>query len=214
MAGNIAAQGTTYKDGQMIFSEFERGDGFYLILSGKVELVRIVGDVSKTLDVLHKTEMFGEMSMLEDSPRSASAIALGETRLMKFDSTNFQNLVLSNPQLSIKLLKMFVKRIYDAKRRYMILTLNEPNARVADVFLMLDETTISDSAAIETHRRVFTTTVENIARWGGLSLSAAKDSIAYYTKLGYMEVLPDRIVLKDINNFSRIVTTARSKKFR
>ena len=45
---------------------------------------------------------------------------------------------MGNPQIALTLLKMFTKRIYDQKRRFMILTLDDVQARVADVFLMLD----------------------------------------------------------------------------
>jgi len=200
-----------FKDGEIIFSEFEKGDKFYLIQSGKVELVKFLGNVQKTLDVLTPSDMFGEMALLEDSPRTATAIAQGDTKLMVFDKNNFQNLMMSNPHVALKLLKMFVKRIYEAKRRFMILTLREPNARVADVFLMLDETTVRADAKFDTSRREFNTTVNNIASWGGLNTAQAKESIDYYTKLGYLEVYKDKIIVKDINNFIRVVNTARTR---
>jgi CRP-like cAMP-binding protein len=210
MAGEaLEAQTATYKDGEIIFAEFEKGDRFYLIQSGNVELVKTFGDVSKTLDILKPSEMFGEMALLEDSPRSATAIALGETRLMEFARGSFQNLVLANPQLAFKLLKMFVRRIYSAKRRFMILTLDEPNARVADVFLMLNEEGgTSDKLS---NRKQFRVTADNIARWGGLNAAKAREAITYFSKLGYLEVANDSMIVKDINNFTRIVNAARSK---
>jgi len=62
----------TFQAGEMIFSEFEPGDTFYLIQSGRVQLVKLVGDFEKTLDILQPSEMFGEMAILENSPRSAT----------------------------------------------------------------------------------------------------------------------------------------------
>lgn len=209
MASNFEAQATLYKDGQVIFCEFERGDKFYVIQSGSVELIKTYGEISKTLDILKASEMFGEMALLEDTPRSASAIALGETRLMSFDRNNFEHLVLTSPQIAFKLMKLFVRRIYDAKRRFLILVLDEPNARVADVFLMLDEDNISEKKSM--NRREFKATIENVARWSGLSVAQAKESINYYARLGYIELQTSVIVVKDINNFSRIVAQARSK---
>ncbi|MDR2480924.1 MAG: cyclic nucleotide-binding domain-containing protein, partial [Spirochaetaceae bacterium] len=160
MANDLEASVLDCKDGQIIFAEYERGDKFYLIQSGSVELIRILGNVSKTLDVLSPSEMFGEMALLEDSPRSATAIAVGPTKLMCFDRDNFQSLVLTNPQVAFKLLRLFVKRIYSAKRRFMILTLAEPNTRVADVFLMLDEESGSSAEKLQSNRREFQVTVE------------------------------------------------------
>jgi CRP-like cAMP-binding protein len=57
--------------------------------------------------------------------------------------------MMGNPQIALRLLKLFTKRIWDQKRRFMILTLEDPQARIADVFLMLAETgtTVSGSAS-------------------------------------------------------------------
>ncbi|MCA1950802.1 MAG: cyclic nucleotide-binding domain-containing protein, partial [Treponema sp.] len=129
-----------FQKGEIIFSEFEPGDAFYLIQSGRVQLVKIIGDIEKTLDILHPSEMFGEMAILEDSPRSATAIALDDVKVLEFNRANFEVLMMGNPQIALKLLKLFTKRIYDQKRRFMILTLEDPQAKIADVFLMLDET--------------------------------------------------------------------------
>ena len=77
------------------------------------------------------------MAILEDAPRSATMIALDEVKVLEFNKANFNGLMQSKPELAIKLLRAFAKRIYDQKRRLMILTLNEPDIKIMDVFLML-----------------------------------------------------------------------------
>lgn len=212
MDSSLAASSKEYKNGEIIFAEFEKGSKFYLIQSGKIELVKQFGAVQKTLDVLHESEMFGEMALLEDTPRTATAIAMGETKLLEFDKNNFHSLVLGNPQIAVKLLKMFTKRIYDAKRRFSILTLDDPQARIADVILMLDETSVSDSPPQETRTKVvLKTTLDNIARWAGMGLREATDAIYHFNKMGFLELYPDRIVIKNLNYYQRLVNTARSK---
>ena len=59
---------------------------------------------------------------------------------------------MGNPQIALKLLKLFTKRIYDQKRRFMILTLEDEQARVADVFLMLNETSTVEAPSEEVER--------------------------------------------------------------
>ena len=71
-----------FKAGEMIFSEFEKDDTFYFIISGRVQLVKLIGDIEKMLDILQPSEMFGEMAILEDSPRSATAIALDDVSVL------------------------------------------------------------------------------------------------------------------------------------
>jgi CRP-like cAMP-binding protein len=212
MAMDMAAFGRftrTFHAGEMIFSEFEPGDNFYLIQSGRVELVKIIGDIERTLDILQPSEMFGEMAILEKSPRSATAIALDEVQVLEFNSQNFEILMLGNPQIALKLLRMFTKRIYDSKRRFMILTLPDPQAKIADVFLMLDETQASIDKTSE--RREFKTSVDDVAHWAGMSVTETRDTLSHFVNQRRMEMYPDRIVVKNINDFSRFVNSRRNK---
>ena len=130
----------TYQAGEIIFSEYEPGDSFYLIQTGRVRITKIVGEIEKNIDILQPPEIFGEMAILEGTPRSATAIAIENVKVLEFNRANFEILMMGNPQIALRLLKLFTKRIYDQKRRFMILTLDDPQAKIADVFLMLDET--------------------------------------------------------------------------
>ena len=213
MAGmDMAAFGRfarTFQAGEMIFSEFEPGDTFYLIQSGRVRLVKLVGNFEKTLDILQPSEMFGEMAILENSPRSATAIALDKVTVLEFNRQNFEVLMLGNPQIAFKLLKMFCKRIYDSKRRFMILTLDEPQAKVADVFLMLDESQPDIDRSSE--KREFMVTVDGVAHWAGMAVNAVRDILGHFVNQGRVEIYQDKIVVKNINDFSRFVSSRRKK---
>ena len=199
----------TFQAGEIIFSEFEPVDTFYLIQSGRVELVKVIGDIERTLDILQPSEMFGEMAILENSPRSATAIALDLVKVLEFNSQNFEILMLGNPQIALKLLKMFAKRIYDSKRRFMILTLDEPQAKIADVFLMLDET--QSNIDKTTERREFKTSVDDVAHWAGMSVTETRETLGHFVTQRRVEIFPDRIAVKNINDFSRFVNSRRKK---
>jgi CRP-like cAMP-binding protein len=173
-----------------------------------VQLLKLTGDLERTLDILNPSEMFGEMAILENSPRSATAIALDEVKVLEFNSQNFEILLLGNPQIALKLLKMFCKRIYDSKRRFMILTLPEPQVKIADVFLMLDET--QPDIDKSTERRVFKITIEGVAHWAGMGVNEARDILGHFTNQRRIEIFPDRITVKNINDFSRFVSSRRN----
>ena len=198
-----------FQAGEMIFSEFEPGDTFYLIQSGRVQLVKLIGDIEKTLDILQPSEMFGEMAILENSPRSATAIALDTVKVLEFNSQNFEILMLGNPQIALKLLRMFAKRIYDSKRRFMILTLGEPQAKIADVFLMLDESRSDIDKTTE--RREFKTSVDDVAHWAGMTITETRDILNHFATQRRIEMFPEKIVVKNINDFSRFVNSRRRK---
>jgi CRP-like cAMP-binding protein len=199
----------SYKPGEIIFCEFEPGNTFYLIQKGRVKLIKNSGEVERTLDILQPSEMFGEMAILEDSPRSATAIAMDDVTVLELNSQNFEILMLGNPQIALKLLKIFTKRIFDSKRRFMVLTLHDPQAKIADVFLMLDETQVGNDKS--TNSREFQTTVEDIALWAGMNANEAKDTLYHFVNQNRLEIYSDRIIVKNINDFARFVNSRRNK---
>ena len=199
----------SYKPDEIIFSEHEPGDAFYLIQTGRVQISKIMGDIEKTIDVLQPGEIFGEMAILEEAPRSATAIAIEPVKCLEFNRENFEILMRGNPQIALKLLKLFTKRIYDQRRRFMILTLDDIQARVADVFLMLNES--NPSSSNESDEREFRTTPEDIAHWAGLSPEETRHVLNHFVSQRRLEVLKDRIILKNINEFVRFVNSRRKQ---
>lgn len=202
----------TFKAGSVIFCEYEPGDSFYLIQSGKVKIVKIFGDIEKTIDILQPGEFFGEMALLEEAPRSATIIAVEETKLLEFNRENFEILMQGNPQIALKLLKLFAKRIYDQKRRFQILTLEDVLARVADVFLMLAEGIVLDPEDEDKGRREFHTSIDDIAHWAGMSPDECRKTLDQFVSQRRVEVFDKRIVVKNINDFKRFVSSSRNKQ--
>jgi len=198
-----------FKPGEIIFSEHEPGDTFYLINSGRVKLIKNIGEFERTLDILQPTEMFGEMAILENAPRSATAIAMDEVKLLEFNAQNFELLILGNPQIAIKLLRIFSKRIYDSKRRFMILTLPDPHAKIADVFLMLDETQANIDKT--SNRREFQTTVEDIAHWAGMDIAETREALHHFVTQNRLEIMSTHMVVKNIIELTRLVNARRNR---
>jgi len=202
----------TYQPGEIVFAEYEPGDSFYLIQAGRVRITKIVGDIEKNIDILSAPEIFGEMAILEGAPRSATAIALETVKVLEFNRANFEILMIGNPQIALRLLKVFTKRIYDQKRRFMILTLDDPQARIADVFLMLDETQGSTNPG-ETSgdKREFKVTVDDVAHWAGMNPAEVQTLLGHFSNQRRLELYADRIIVKNINDFIRFVNSKRKK---
>ena len=200
----------TLKAGSVIFCEYEPGDSFYLIQSGRVKIVKIFGSIEKTIDILQPGEFFGEMALLEEAPRSATIIAMEETKCLEFNRENFEILMQGNPQIALKLLKLFAKRIYDQKRRFQILTLEDVHARVADVFLMLSEGQPVDDEDDDQGRRTFQASIDDIAHWAGMSPDDCRKILDHFTSQRRVEVFQNRIIVKNIYDFKKFVLSRRN----
>ncbi len=196
-----------YPKGRMIFCEYEPGNSFYLIQDGRVQITKVMGSIEKAIDILQPGELFGEMAILEEAPRSASAIALDEVTLLEFNRANFEILMQGNPQIALTLLKTFVKRIHDQRRRFLILKLNDVQARVADVFLMFYEGQTNRPA--EQDRFEFAVNANDVAHWAGLSPDKVRTVINQFAKQRRLEVFPDKIVVNNIHDLQRLVASRR-----
>ncbi len=202
--------GVEYSPNEIIFCEFEPGYEFYFLQQGKVKIVKLINNREKTLDVLTDGDVFGEMAILEQEPRSASAIAVEHSRLLKFHRDNFDTLLQGNPQLAYKLLLIFSKRIYDAKRRLMILLLDDPQLKVMDVLNMLAEQNPHLDLQEEIHLPV---TSEAVANWAGIAESEAQKVLTHLNKLNKIELFGDKIVVRNIRDFQRIVSSKRKNMY-
>ena len=152
------------------------------------------------------------MAILEGAPRSATASALDTVKVLEFNRANFEILMMGNPQIALKLLKVFTKRIYDQKRRFMILTLDDPQAKIADVFLMLDETQGTSNPGDEQgDKREFRVTIDDVAHWAGMNSSDVQALLGHFAKQRRIDLFADKIIVKNINDFTRFVNSKRKK---
>ena len=217
--------GKQFNTGEIIFCEFEPGNSFYLIQTGRVKISKVVKDKEKTMDILSVGDIFGEMAILEEQPRSATATAIEPVTVLHFDRDNFVSMMMSQPQLAFKLLVVFSKRIYDAKRRLMILLLDDIQwcdpetlewlgdiqSKIADVFLMLAEKEPTYASMREVS---FPVTVDDVANWAGTGVDQVSEQLNHWAKVGKIELYSDRIFVRNMADFKRIVAQKRKTEKR
>ncbi|MCB1142515.1 MAG: Crp/Fnr family transcriptional regulator [Leptospiraceae bacterium] len=128
-----------YNDNQVIFCEHEPGKELYIIQSGKVKISKIVNQNEVMLAVLENGDIFGEMAILDNKPRSASAVAFGDVTVLAINKANFEGMVKAQPQLATKLITLLSERIWIAYKQLANLMINDPGGRIADTLLTLAE---------------------------------------------------------------------------
>ncbi len=101
-----------YRRNANIFAEGDKGDKFYLILEGAVRVSRIVpGMGEEALAVLREGAYFGEMSLIDDAPRSATLISHEKSRLFVIDRRDLEDLLFVDRDLAYELLWNFVRTL-------------------------------------------------------------------------------------------------------
>lgn len=103
--------GRVYADGEIIFREGEPGEMMYSIQSGKVKIMKQAFSGLVTIATIGVGEIFGEMSLFDKLPRSATAVALGEARMLSIDRQKLFSSVSHDPTLLFKILETMSGRI-------------------------------------------------------------------------------------------------------
>lgn len=122
--------GRDYAQGSVIFKEGDPGDRVYFIQSGKVRIDKSVGERFKTLGVLARGDLFGEMALISDRPRTATATAVEACRLVALDSGTFFRILRSSYDVTVKVIEQLAARLAEADRRLETLLFTDATTRL------------------------------------------------------------------------------------
>jgi len=114
-----AARERSFADGAEIFKQGDTGDGLYVVKEGRVQISGVMGENARQLFTkVNQGEMFGEMAVLEDKPRSASALADGPTTVYFIPREALLKLLAGSPALSLELVREISNRLREFNRQY------------------------------------------------------------------------------------------------
>ncbi len=101
-----------FSEGSVIFKEGDKGNEMFVIIQGDVEISKVTSaSSSKTLIVLAKGDIFGEMAVIEKKRRSATATAVSKTRLLVLNDTLFDSTLNGNPDFARKMIRILSERL-------------------------------------------------------------------------------------------------------
>jgi CRP-like cAMP-binding protein len=133
-----------FQAGETILRENDLGETAYIIQKGRVEISREVGGRKLRIAVLGPGDTIGEMSMIDDKPRSATAVALDATELTEIHQDDFYEALQTDPQATILILKVLFERLREANQRFLQLSAQGGGASPA----ALDEGAVEAAVAV------------------------------------------------------------------
>ena len=122
----------SYPQNTMIFSESEPGSELFIIQKGSVKITKIINDNEVLLALLKAGDMFGEMALLEDKPRTASAIAHENAVLLAVNKANFRRMVSTQPQMITRLTQILSERLWFIYKQLANTQISDPIGRIYD----------------------------------------------------------------------------------
>lgn len=187
-----------YPKDTMIFSENQSGSDMYIIQNGEVSISKVVDGNEVTLTLLHKGDMFGEMALLENKPRSASAIAHTDCKLMVVNLANFNQMVTTQPQLIARLTTTFAERLWSMYRQLDNANLSDPYQKMLDmVSLQIEKQKINiDRLTVKTQQTDLTP--KDIANMCGIPQELQPKAIYDFSQASLIKLVDGKIFIKDI----------------
>lgn len=181
----------SYPKGSVILFEDDPGDSLFVVREGRVKVVLIGEDGREViLGVLGVGEYFGELSLIDDRPRSAHVIAMEDSNLLVLRREDFRKRVESSPSVAWSLLTELSRRLRRADDKIGGLVLLDVPGRIARLLLDLAEE--SGTNAIEK-----TLTHQTIAQMIGASRETVSRAMKDFQDAGWITVERRRIALAD-----------------
>jgi len=191
-----------YDDDQIIFLEHEPGSELYIIQEGKVKITKLVDNNEVLLAVLIKGDIFGEMAILENKPRSASAIAFGETKLMGVSKSNFEPMVQAHPEIAQRIIELLSERIWLIYKQLHNIMIPHPVGKIYDALytqLQKSRVPIKDNSSY-----TFDFGPEELLKFVGMTEREGSLHLKeLMTKDRTISIVDDKIVSSDVSSIEK-----------
>ena len=195
----------TYLKNSMILTEEEDGSALFVILSGKVKVCRVSSeDKSKEviLSIMNPSDFFGEMALLDGLNRSASVIAMEDSKLFIIQRSEFLNLLHEHPEVSVALLQELAQRLRSSSMKIKALSLKDAEGKVATVLLQLaDDIGRIRQGVVEIEKLPFQHELANMA---GTSRETISRTLHTFAKKGLIEIEGSKLRIISYEKFKEL----------
>jgi CRP/FNR family cyclic AMP-dependent transcriptional regulator len=178
--------------GSVIMAEGDRVDSLYIVMSGRLKVMMGEADGKEViLGILGPGEIFGEMGLIDDGPRSASVVAIEPCELLLVTRHDFKRCLVESYDTAMTVMRVLVRRLRTADRKIGSLAMLDVYGRVARLLLDLSEDV--DGQKVVTKRLP----KQDIAKMIGASREMVSMVMKDLEMSGYFEVRGSTIVLRD-----------------
>jgi len=188
--------------GHVVFSEGDTGDRLFVVLDGKVKISRAAADGRENLlSVLGPGEMFGELSLFDPGPRTATATAVTDSVLASLDHEDLRPLLLERPGLAVHLLRALAQRLRRTNEAMADLVFSDVPGRVANALLGLAEKFgVDDGEGLRVQHDL---TQEELAQLVGASRETVNKALSEFANRGWLRLEGRTVLLLDTERLAR-----------
>jgi CRP-like cAMP-binding protein len=180
----------------------------YVVQSGKVDITKRVRDTEKILATLGTGEFFGEMSILNNKPRSAGATMAENGKLLVIDPRTFEAMIRGNVEIAVRLIKKLSERLQEADEQIENLLLRDPASRVVHFLLQNAQKRGKDTPR---GKLVLLNPAELHGRMG-VSSSEVAQALEKVAKARIVQVVPEGVLVPDVGKMQNYLDFLEMKE--
>ena len=199
----IAQMTTTHMErGDILFHAGDPGDRLYVLGEGKIKLGQSSPDGRENiLAVLGPGEMFGELSLFDPGPRTATATAVAETQVLALSTEQLREYLSGRPQVALTLLAALARRLRRTNESLADLVFNDVPGRVAKT--LLDLASRFGRPVEEGVMVSHDLTQEELAKLVGASRETVNKALADFAGRGWLRLEARAVLLQDVERLKR-----------
>ena len=200
LGGSMAE--TTLRRGDVLFHEGDSGDRLYIVTEGKVKLGRSASDGRENLlAIMGPGQMFGELSLFDPGPRSATVTAVTDAVFASLSHDDLLRWLDGRPQVARGLLSQLASRLRKSNDVVADLVFSDVPGRVAKALLDLaDRFGRTADDGVHVHHDL---TQEELAQLVGASRETVNKALADFASRGWLRLEPRSVVIMDLERLSR-----------
>jgi CRP-like cAMP-binding protein len=185
--------GKEFPKGTVLFHEGETGKEMFVLQAGKVVITKTVRDTVKILATLGPGEFFGEMALISNRPRNATATVEEPARLLVIDPKTFEGMIRGNTEIAVRMIKKLAERLDEADAQIENLLLADPGSRVVHQVLHAVQTRgrpTEEGVEIDLN-------VRELPRLTGVGEAGIRAELQRMERSGLVERAGDRLLVRD-----------------
>lgn len=200
--------GKEFPKGTVLFREGDPGKEMYVVQAGRVHITKTVRDTEKILATLGAGEFFGEMSILNNKPRSAGAVIAEDAKLLVIDPKTFEAMIRGNVEIAVRLIKKLSDRLQDADEQIENLLLRDPASRLVHYLISqaqkrgkpTPQGTLVALNVAELHGRM------------GLQPEQVQEAVQKVQKARIIALVPEGVVIPELNKMKQYLDFLEMKE--
>jgi CRP/FNR family cyclic AMP-dependent transcriptional regulator len=169
----------------VLFNEGDRGEEMYILQSGRVKISKRIRGVEKTLATLEKGEFFGEMAILNDKPRSASAETIDECEMLMIDRKTFDALIRGNAESAVRFIKRLADRLRETNDQMESLMIKDNTSRLVSI--------LAKNVRDNKKGGEFIMTVDDLAGVAGIEAAQARTILEKLASVRIVKLADDKV---------------------